>query len=243
MENNQSNHSVICLLADKVGELSLSSKKYDQIEIKDVNKVLTPDELNVFTSHLNDGAKLELNLEDNLIADNSAIVANLKLAGFLKVNVSEDKKKITCSKKTWGNKGKSKRGENAWKTIKMEENAKTDFIVEDELIDPFDSYQKFSKADDCITKPKPCKNCNCGRAEKENQEKQKQIDPNFKPECGKCYLGDAFRCSGCPYRGLPAFEPGQKIEFTNTTQTDVGALEEEKAVVNIKQGNKVKLDI
>ena len=31
----------------------------------------------------------------------------------------------------------------------------------------------------------------------------------------QCGLGDAFRCAGCPYRGLPSFEMGKKIELVS----------------------------
>jgi hypothetical protein len=62
---------------------------------------------------------------------------------------------------------------------------------------------------------KACKNCSCGRAEAEAKGErvvltQEMVD-NPTSACGSCYLGDAFRCASCPYRGLPSFAPGQKV--------------------------------
>jgi len=76
---------------------------------------------------------------------------------------------------------------------------------------------------------KACKNCSCGRAELEAKgetSKQKLTlamleNPGVESSCGSCGLGDAFRCAGCPYRGLPAFKPGEKIILPDDFFMDV----------------------
>jgi len=63
-------------------------------------------------------------------------------------------------------------------------------------------------------KRKACKDCSCGLRE-ELSEGKEPTTRSFTSSCGSCYLGDAFRCASCPYLGMPAFKPGEKIQLSD----------------------------
>lgn len=94
-----------------------------------------------------------------------------------------------------------------------------DLVDEDDLLDAADfrsGADAASKARDAGEGcgPKACKNCSCGRAEAEAEEEAgkraamtEEKKEEFKSSCGNCYLGDAYRCAGCPMLGQPAQAP------------------------------------
>jgi len=91
-----------------------------------------------------------------------------------------------------------------------------DIVNEDDLLAEEDKIKPDKELLKCATtgKRKACKNCSCGLAEElEAEAAAKNVSNLPKSSCGSCYLGDAFRCASCPYRGLPAFKPGEKIKL------------------------------
>ncbi|WCJ26038.1 hypothetical protein M5689_007887 [Euphorbia peplus] len=95
-----------------------------------------------------------------------------------------------------------------------------DLIDEDSLLTEEDLKKpQLPTASDCEvgSTRKACKNCTCGRAEEEEKVKLGlTMDQLTNPQsaCGSCGLGDAFRCSTCPYKGLPAFKLGEKVSLS-----------------------------
>jgi SAM-dependent methyltransferase len=109
-----------------------------------------------------------------------------------------------------------------------------DLIDTDELLDEVDLKKPIIETKyDCGTsndtngKKKACKNCSCGLAEEieaeATQTQKKNVQQaSVKSACGSCYLGDAFRCASCPYLGMPAFKPGEKIQLNdNLMKSDI----------------------
>ncbi|KAK9459410.1 cytokine-induced anti-apoptosis inhibitor 1, Fe-S biogenesis-domain-containing protein [Lipomyces oligophaga] len=111
-----------------------------------------------------------------------------------------------------------------------------DLIDEDGLLDG-EIPQSINLPVACQTsgkrRRKACKDCTCGLRELELQEEERvktqqiqvvslslddtaEIDftiPGKTGSCGNCSLGDAFRCDGCPYLGLPPFKEGEVVSL------------------------------
>jgi len=112
-------------------------------------------------------------------------------------------------------------------TLDLNDDNDDDLVGDEDLLEADDLQVPDTAQFDCGTgkTKKACKNCSCGLAEQEIKQEQQQreeqrkvildldgqVDTEFKSSCGSCYKGDAFRCESCPYLGMPAFKPGEKV--------------------------------
>lgn len=172
-------------------------------------------------------------------SSSEVLARNLQFAGFLNnvISQSEDYIEVTATKPEWeigasqsiklGSKKSTSNNNNnnnisTWSASKDND----ELINDDDLLDETDRLSRpKTKRDDCEVgkSRKACKNCVCGRAEEEAAaalaapKKKLTLEmienPTAFSNCGSCGLGDAFRCGGCPYRGLPSFKVGEKISI------------------------------
>lgn len=112
-------------------------------------------------------------------------------------------------------------------SVKLEMNDDLEDLIDEESLLSEEDLKRPSlpSASDCevSTKRKACKNCTCGRAELEEKQTKlgltaEQLN-NPQSACGNCGLGDAFRCSSCPYKGLSPFKLGEKVSLPGTLLT------------------------
>ncbi|MCJ1360382.1 MAG: electron carrier [Icmadophila ericetorum] len=122
----------------------------------------------------------------------------------------------------------------------IEENSDDELIDEDTLLDEEDRSRPINQPPECRPRPgkrrRACKDCTCGLAQTlaaEDAAKRAAADQTLAKlkaddlaeldftvqgkvgSCGNCALGDAFRCDGCPYVGLPAFKVGEEVRLDN----------------------------
>ncbi|XP_025414781.1 anamorsin homolog [Sipha flava] len=161
------------------------------------------------------------------------LVKQLKLCGFLNVIASTATPGIvvgctalyevgTSDKVTFNSETK----DNVISAWSLNDN-NSETISEDDLLEADDLKKPSANSlKVCATtkKAKACKNCSCGLAEElEANSRKTAPEPDTstaKSSCGSCYLGDAFRCASCPYLGMPAFKPGEKVQLAGNLLQD-----------------------
>ncbi|KAE8650912.1 anamorsin homolog [Cucumis sativus] len=159
----------------------------------------------------------------------TVMVRRLLLAGFLEAQVIEKKLVsssdvesfvIRAKRPSWkiGSSFAIKKPAKILPKIQLDDDS--DLIDEDSLLTAEDLKKPQLPVGDCEVSStrKACKNCTCGRAEAEEKVEKlgltSDLLENPQSACGNCGLGDAFRCSTCPYKGLPAFKLGEKVSLS-----------------------------
>lgn len=117
-----------------------------------------------------------------------------------------------------------------------------DLVDEDTLLTEEEMHRPLNIPAECAPRAgkrrRACKDCTCGLAERlaaEENDKISKADAQLRTlkleandlsevdftvkgkigSCGNCSLGDAFRCVGCPFIGMPAFKPGEEVRLLN----------------------------
>ena len=179
-------------------------------------------------------AKTEETVNSDLLmggfVGSASVISTLRSQASVQLSVS-----FTATKPSYGADGgaqKLKPRKPAAEATPMDDD--DDLVDEDELLDMAPAVSgpaEPRKEDDCETGKGACANCSCGRAEAIYDEKAAQDAPSA---CGNCYLGDGFRCDGCPHKGKPPFEPGE-------TPADDQDMDAEAEQVTESAGGKVTL--
>ncbi|CEP18410.1 hypothetical protein [Parasitella parasitica] len=230
--------NTVCPISRKEEELVslLKLAGFINVTVKNVSPV-TDQDLNEFfhlwsvsQKRLDDGMISRLSGKFGLIyisAKKPAYNVGQKIALKLKKATKAEKKKVWLIN-----------------TNDDDEGITIDLEDEEGLLDDEDkarpSKDSLTRPDDCnLTdgKRKACKGCTCGREEGDEEENGNvvaldlmedveqeviEVDPTPKENsgCGSCSLGDAFRCSTCPYMGMPAFNEGDKIRLGGMFEID-----------------------
>jgi len=170
------------------------------------------------------------------VLTNSLPESHLKMVGF--TQIESNGKQTAARKPAFKAGGTSIRNrkpaeDNPWGNLSEQPK----LINEDELMTDLEVVtETFSGVGDRIMPGKPCENCTCGKKDMTEGDVQKLETGQVESSCGKCYLGDAFRCASCPYSGKPAFEAGDKVKLQNA---DVAQSVSGTETVKLQTGSKV----
>lgn len=207
---------VICTIQSAIQTLD----SVDGQLLEDINRVLKP----------SGKIAVQLSPVPSEHLDQFSLQRQLLLAGFVEVEPLDSKDSsqsliIVGKKASWkvGSVFAIKKAKTLPEVMLDDES---DLIDEDSLLTEEDLKKpQLPAVTDCEVgrTRKACKNCTCGRAEEEEKVMlgltAEQIT-NPQSACGSCGLGDAFRCTGCPYRGLPPFQLGEKVSLSGNFLVD-----------------------
>lgn len=185
--------------AKNLSERSLSAVHLTVVGADVASGTINPMHLSAFVPALKDQATVSFHIVGEG-GDLSVIHKSFLLAGLKGVNESKQgdgSRVLTATYKL-----------TTATVIPLEDLMDEDVLLMDtsNLLPPPPSMSSAVKnGDDCGGR-QPCDDCTCGRADA-----QKGENTTVKTSsCGKCGLGDAFRCASCPYLGKPAFKNGEE---------------------------------